>query len=719
MSVQNWRKSICTMTLPIQPHAEAVASSEAVLEFAPARKFRLLRYFALTSLLGVLLVLAPLVYFYRNFATEALEEHETRSNVTITRVFASTIWPQHAAYVEGAHGLTAEQLRTNPKVAQIRADVLRQMKGLAVVKVKIYDLYGMTIFSTDEKQIGEDNSKDDGVQGAIAGKISSEVSFENSFDAFEKVISDRNLISSYIPIRVEEGQAPQGVFEVYSDVTDYMAELEQTTRQIVGVVLGSLALLYGFLYAIVLRADQILRRQAHTESQTHQALLNHQALHDRLTGLPNRESLTRQLGAVLQTHEKCAVLCIGLDGFKEINDSLGHHVGDATLVEVGRRLQAQFGDAHITARMAGDEFVIAITDLTNALAVERIVLAVERVQQAVTGQSILAAGHDLSLTACIGVAIYPEDGGDVPELLQAADMALSHAKRSGRHSYQFHTAGMNEHALEMLWVERDLRRALEEQQFVLHYQPKIDLQTGQITGAEALIRWQHPTRGMVGPMRFILVAEERGLIVALGDWVLREACRQNKAWQEAGMAELPIAINLSAQHFRQSSLLGDVRHTLQHNALAPHCLELELTESSIMQDAAATIATMDQLKAVGVVLALDDFGTGYSSLSQLKGLPLANLKLDQSFVRGLPHDRDDLAICTAVIAMGQALGLKVIAEGVETTEQLAVLRALGCDVGQGYLFSHPLPAAQFLEFMQRHGDQEVTAFGALNEDLPL
>jgi diguanylate cyclase (GGDEF)-like protein len=681
----------------------------------------LVRYFALTSLIGMLGVLGPLVYFYRQFAIEALEQHETHDNLVITQIFASTLWPKHAPYVQSAYQLSPEQLRQNPEVARIRADVLQQIKGLSVVKVKIYDLHGMTVFSTDERQIGESKIDDAGVRNAIAGKTSSEITFRDRFDSFEKVINDRNLISSYIPIRIDAQQAPQGVMEVYSDVTDYVHELEQTTWEIVGVVLGSLGVFYVFLYTIVSRAEQALKRQAQSETAAHEALLAHQALHDPLTGLPNRESLAHQMDALLATAQrnaqKCALLCVGLDGFKEVNDSVGHQVGDAALIEVGRRLQAALGDTHITARMGGDEFVVAITGLDPAVAVERIVFAVERAQRAITGQSILVARHDLSLTASVGVAIYPDDGRDVGELLQAADMALSHAKRSGRHSYQFHTAGMNDRALEMLWVERDLRRALDEQQFVLHYQPKIDLVSGHITGAEALIRWNHPTRGMVAPVQFISVAEERGLIVAIGEWVMQEACRQNKAWQEAGMAELPIAINLSAPHFKQLTLVNSVRQTLADHGLGADCLELELTESSLMQDTGAAVKTMNQLKGVGLVLALDDFGTGYSSLSQLKGLPLDNLKLDQSFVRGLPHDRDDLAICTAVIAMGQALGLKVIAEGVETTEQLEVLRRLGCDVGQGYLFARPLPAPQFMDFVQRHGGMEVTAFAALGDDV--
>jgi diguanylate cyclase (GGDEF)-like protein len=702
-------------------NAAAPSISATVLPVANRKRFRLLRHFATTSLIGVLVVLAPLLYYYRDFATEALEQHETHDNVVIAQIFASTIWPRHAAYVMSAYQLSKQQLQDNPQVAQIRAEVLQQMRGLTVVKVKIYDLHGMTVFSTDAKQIGEDKSDDDAVVDAIAGKVSSEIAFENQFDSFEKVINDRNLISIYIPIRANDTQPPEGVFEVYSDVTDYVAELNKASWQIVGVVLGSLSLLYVFLFAIVRRADKNLQAQEEEVQRAHEAMLAHQALHDTLTGLPNRASLSQHLGALLQTmqtnKEKCAVLCLGLDGFKEVNDSLGHQVGDAALIEVSRRLETEFADAAALARMGGDEFVIVLADGSSDLSVERMVQVIERIQATVAGRPILVNGHELSVTASVGAAIYPDDGLEVADLLQAADVALSHAKREGRNHYRFHAAGMNEKALEMLVVERDLRRALEENQFVLHYQPKIDLRTGHITGAEALIRWRHPTRGLVGPNQFILIAEERGLIVAIGNWVIHEACRQSAAWQQERMEPLPIAINLSAVHFQQSSLLPDVQHNLSDHALHADCLELELTESSIMQDAQATISTMNQLKKVGVYLSLDDFGTGYSSLSQLKGLPLDNLKLDQSFVRGLPDDADDLAICTAVIAMGKALGLKVIAEGVETAEQLHVLRSLGCDVGQGYLFARPLPPEQFYAFVQAHADAQVTAFTSEEDEV--
>lgn len=699
-------------------HAAAHAATTATgTASAPARKFRLVRYFALASLVGLLLVLAPLVAIYRHFAIEALQDHATLVHTATTQAFASGVWPKYAAYVQGASRMSKQQQADNPQLALLRRDVLQQLKGLSVPMVRIYDLHGLTVFSNDERQIGEEKGNEAGVKAALAGKPWSLLEAEMPSNTMDKATPERRLISSYLPIRVDDNHPPEGVLQLYGDASADMAQLQSTLGRMTLLVLGTLAVLYAFLFAIVHRADRNLRRQAQRESLAHEAMLNHQALHDPLTGLPNRESLTRQMDALLRTMQaagqKCAVLCLGLDGFKEINDSVGHQVGDAALLQVGRRLETEFGNTDITARMGGDEFVVTISGFTASVAVERIVLAVERIQRAVSGEPIVASGHDLSLTASVGVAIYPDDGRSVAELLQAADMALSHAKKAGRNGYQFHTVGMNDHALAMLRVERDLRRALDEDQFVLHYQPKIDLETGHITGAEALVRWEHPTRGLVGPGEFILVAEERGLIVALGEWVMHEACAQNKAWQQAGMAPLPIAINLSAVHFQQPTLLRDVQQTLYDHALPARCLELELTESSILQDTSTTIATMERLKAVGVMLALDDFGTGYSSLSQLKGLPLDNLKLDQSFVRGLPNDSDDLAICTAVIAMGRALGLKVIAEGVESTEQLAVLRALGCDVGQGYLFARPLPAEQFLDFVQQHGDDEVTAFAQL------
>jgi EAL domain-containing protein (putative c-di-GMP-specific phosphodiesterase class I) len=307
------------------------------------------------------------------------------------------------------------------------------------------------------------------------------------------------------------------------------------------------------------------------------------------------------------------------------------------------------------------------------------------------------------------VAIYPDDGRSVAELLQAADMALSHAKKAGRNGYQFHTVGMNDHALAMLRVERDLRRALDEDQFVLHYQPKIDLETGHITGAEALVRWEHPEHGVIGPDRFIPLAEESGMIVALGEWVLRTACRQNRAWQDAGLAPLCISVNVSPRQFEERRLVERVARALADSGMAPRWLELEVTEGVIMRDLPRALEKMGQLRAMGVALSIDDFGTGYSSLSALKSFPISTLKIDKSFVRDLGHSAGDEAIASSIIGLGHRLKLRVIAEGVETEQQRSFLCANGCDEMQGYLFSGPVAPEQLAALLPLRRQWEVAA----------
>jgi len=670
----------------------------------PKSSFRLIRYFSITSLVGVLIVLAVLLFFYRQFAFRALESHQTRNNIAITQIFASTLWPKYASYVKSASAIGKSELQQRPEVARLREDVLQQMAGLSVVKVKIYNFDGLTVFSTDPKQIGEDKSANSGFLQAKAGEVASEITFRDHFDAFEQVINDRNLISSYIPIRTDRSLPAEGVMEVYSDVTDYVAELERTTWEIAAGVLGSLAFLYLFLFALVRRADRVISAQSEEVRVAHEAMLRHQSLHDALTGLPNRRSFSELLDGIIRTAKrngkKCAVLYLDLDGLKDINDSLGQVAGDQVLKEVAKRLQALLRATDVVARIGGDEFVVALPEISGARGGEHIVYAAEKIRDAVSHKAYAAAAHELALTTSIGIAIYPDDGSNAVELIRSADAALHHAKKTGRNNYQFHTADMNARALGMLLMEHDLRRALEGKQFLLHYQPQVDLNTGRITGAEALIRWRHPERGLVSPAQFIPIAEERGLIVPIGEWVLQEACRQNKEWQEAGLPSISVAVNLSALQFQKSNLAQEVARILRGCGLAAEHLELELTESAIMRDADRTIAMMHALKGIGTTLSLDDFGTGHSSLSQLKRLPIDKLKIDQSFVRGLPDDADDLAISSAIVAMGKAMKQTVIAEGVETRAQREVLQSLRCDEIQGYLVAKPMPSADFARFMR-------------------
>jgi diguanylate cyclase (GGDEF)-like protein len=655
------------------------------------RPFRLSRYFSITSLIGLTVVLGVLLLFYRHSALTAIMHHEARANEALTQVFANTIWPTYDTFISNASRLPKDALATRPEARLLREDVLRQMNGLNVVKVKIYDLGGLTVFSTDPKQIGQDKSANTGFLSAKAGGVASDITFRDRFDGFEQIINRRNLVSSYVPVRKSDDAPVAAVMEVYSDVTELVKDLERTQWQIVGVVLGTLALLYLFLFAIARRADRIIRAQRDDMTVAHQQMLRHQASHDALTGLPNRASFDERLDTMVKSARrdarKVAVLSLDVHGLRGVNQSLGHATGDRVLKQVASRLRTVVREADITARRGGAEFGTALTGIRG---MEHAAKVAEKIQRALSGSTYAVDDHHLAVTVNIGIAMHPDDGADAAALTAAADIAMHHARVSGPNSYQFHAPAMNERALAMLLTEQDLRLALDRNELFLQYQPQLQLATGRLVGVEALVRWRHPTRGLVSPAQFIPIAEERDLIVPIGNWVLREACRQNRAWQTAGIAHLPVAVNLSALQFQHRNLAQHVARVLDDTGLAPRHLELELTESAVMRDAESSIATMRALKDIGVRLSMDDFGTGYSSMSQLKRLPLDKLKIDQSFVRGLPGDPYDVAISTAIIGMGKALDLTVIAEGVETAEQLEALKRFQCSGIQGYYLSRPL-----------------------------
>jgi diguanylate cyclase (GGDEF)-like protein/PAS domain S-box-containing protein len=441
--------------------------------------------------------------------------------------------------------------------------------------------------------------------------------------------------------------------------------------------------------------------------------LLHDVYHDTLTGLPNRaffkDQLIRAIGQAKRRKRRqesylFAVLFLGLDRFKIINDSLGHVIGDQLLITVARRLKTFLRAGDMVARLGGDEFTILLDDIKD---MSDAIHVADRIQKGLVTPFNLS-GHDVVTTASIGIALSTTGYEQPEDVLRDAGIAMYRAKTHGKARCEVFDKSMHSRAMERMQLEADLRRALERQEFLLHYQPIVGLESGKIIGSEALIRWQHPQRGFISPAEFIPLAEETGLIVPIGEWVLRTACKQSKTWQEAGLPSLWMAINLSSRQFKQQNLAEKVSQILSEAGVAPSLLELELTESMIMEKAETTILTLKALKQTGIKLSIDDFGTGYSSLSYLKRFPLDKLKVDQSFVRDITTDPDDAIITAVVSTLAHGLKLRVIAEGVETREQLTFLRSQHYDEVQGYLFSRPIPAEEFTDLLIEY--REIVKF---------
>jgi diguanylate cyclase (GGDEF)-like protein len=447
-------------------------------------------------------------------------------------------------------------------------------------------------------------------------------------------------------------------------------------------------------FAIQLHRERVLRRRNGA---------------DYLTGLPTRRAAAVAAEAIAEaqrTGREVAVIVLNVDRLKPINDSLGHQAGDELLLALSERLQSVLGNDNVLARLAGDEFTIIARRLRGPGDAENLI---ERIDHAVR-RPFMIASFDIHTSLTIGVSMYPLDGDSFELLLRRAEIALRCAKAEQRGNYRFYALEMSNAADERLALENDLRRALELGQLELHYQPKVDIPTNRIRSAEALLRWRHPTRGMVPPHMFIPIAEETGLIVQIGEWVLREACRQVRAWMDLGMSPVRVAVNLSAKQFRQVDLVAVVRSAIEDAQLQPGYVELELTESAIMDSAEDSAATLGILSTMGVHISIDDFGTGYSSLSHLRRYPLDKLKIDSSFVRDLLSNPDDASIVKAIISLAHNLRLRVVAEGVETAEQLSLLRELGCDQYQGYFCSPAVPPHEFQALLHkmRAGRPELT-----------
>ncbi|HEX6735460.1 MAG TPA: EAL domain-containing protein, partial [Azonexus sp.] len=612
----------------------------------------------------------------------------------------------------------------SPEVAALRAQVVGLMRNTAVIQVKIYNRLGVTVFAGNPAQIGEVRLAHDGFRSAMGGGITSKLEQRSNFVSFDGERADVHLLSSYIPAVGRDG-AIEGVFELYQEVTPFMRQLQRSLWGVTAGVFAVFALLFVMQYVVVRRAQRILTEQegrikaardtlelqveARTEElkRTNSQLqgeigerrqaeskLNYLAYHDPLTGLANRrcfiERLEESLREAAASDQQLAVLFVDLDQFKQVNDSLGHGVGDELLVSVAARLSEQLRLVDMLSRLGGDEFICLMERVRNedevAIVAGEIVDAFE--------QPFRLGGHELFLSPSVGISLFPRDGATVVELLRNADTAMYRAKAVGRGQFHFYTPEMTRDAQARIQMENLLRRALEHGEFAVYLQPQVATASGRLAGAEALVRWHSPELGLVMPNRFIPLAEESGLIVPLGTWVLRETCRLVRHWQQAGFTLPTVSVNVSVRQLERPEFADVLRGILAETGMNPAQLKLELTESVLMGVGDAC-AELQRLRNLGVSLALDDFGTGYSSLGYLKRLPVQQLKIDRSFVMGIGSNAGDEAIIRTILQLAASLGFEVVAEGVETPEQAAFLAALGCQQLQGYLHGAAVAPAEF------------------------
>ena len=466
-----------------------------------------------------------------------------------------------------------------------------------------------------------------------------------------------------------------------------------------------LALLLPSFAFIGSRISEMRARILRSNEELTNALstIQEMATHDSLTGLPNRASMSATLQHAVnkaqRSKEGLAIFFIDLDNFKSANDTLGHPTGDQLLREIARRVRASIRESDLVARLGGDEFVVLVESLSDRPGLQLLAAKI----LATISEPMQLQGHDVKMTASIGIAVFPDDGGDVSTLLANADMAMYRAKARGRNRTSEYSAELGENAVERFEIEKGMRQAMQNNEFHLYYQPKIEFSSGKMLGVEALIRWHHPTLGVLGPDRFIPIAESSNFILPLGKWVIEQACRQSKTWQVAKLPHFPIAVNLSANQLADPSLVQHVADALRVSGADPAMLEFEITETAVMKNMEEAVVRLESLRALGVRLAIDDFGTGYSSLAYLKQLPVDILKVDRAFVKHLPHNRDDLAITRAVIAMAHGLSMTVVAEGVEDQQQFDSLRAEGCDEYQGFFCRAAMQSHELEALLDRHG----------------
>ncbi len=644
------------------------------------------KFFSISVLVG-LAVVASLLFAYRSITTNAMIEQEERANTNIAYILANVILPQVDNLLDHEEALSSVDLG---RIGQL---VNHAVRNTSVLKVKIINPSGIVLYSSDPTQTGESKYLNSSFNSAMTGMPATSFSFRKNFDSFRGRLENRNVVSTYIPIRNNSTQKIIGVFEIYSDVTGLFRASERIQLQVGGLVVASMFLIYLILFKMARRADRVVTRQ-HLERLANAERVRYQTYHDQLTGLPNRASFVEQLDSKLdQTsfdETTLAVLILDIDQFKLVNDSLGHRAGDELLRIASRRLQKLVRENDLLYRLGGDEFAILterVSQPSDAAPLAQRVIEAMR-------EAVDIEGHAIVPTVSIGISVYPKDDTAIEKLVKNADAAMYRAKQAGRNQYCFYSPEMNAQAADRLRLESALQQAISNDEFVLHYQPRVDAQNRAIVGMEALLRWQRPGEGLVPPGEFIPILEDRDLIVEVGEWVLRSAARQVRDWLDRGLDPRRVSVNVSSRQFRKQNFIDVVHAAIEDAGIPAEYLELELTESLLLDHSSHAIEIMQNLKVIGVKLSIDDFGTGYSSLSYLKRLPIDFLKIDRGFISEVTTNEKDAAIVNTITTLAEELRIGVVAEGVETEDQWRLLRGKHCQELQGFYFSRPVEAAQ-------------------------
>ena len=658
----------------------------------------LTRNYSVASLIGIVLVAVSLVYFYQATETKALMERESQANADLARTIANTFWPKYADFISHAGEIPIGLLASQPEIEQINQDILHKIRGLRVAKVKIYDLNGLVVFSTQASQIGDNKAHNSGFQDARGGRVASEIIFRDSFSSFEGSIYDRNLVASYVPVRSSFDQPVEAVFEIYSDITPLLGDIEKTRNHILLVITSLMVMLYLFLLLIVRRAQKQLDANAVMQRRDQQHRLDYLEYHDEVTGLLNRKGLLRQMQHYVLADNSdssvgLGVVAIKLRNLGAISGGLGHQRVKHLLRLAAERIKGCASQHENVSHLDSSEFVLIVENLFSDSELDFLVDKLNHF----FAEPIDVDGKSVALSIAIGVD-SSWGGKSCESLVNNALLALSECKVLEKH-YLRYDDSMELKKQEYLNLEIEISRALQQREFTLYYQPKVNVQSGEVTGMEALLRWQHPQRGLVMPGGFISLLEERGYIIELGEWLLHEACKQCRTWHQEGHEHLRVAVNVSLKQLDSKAFVKSVAEALSESGLPPQALELELTESILVKDTERVTAMLRELKGLGVRLSIDDFGTGYSSLGYLTQFPFDYLKIDRTFIRDMMHNHDHEVLTGAIITMAKSLNMGVVAEGIETQEQLRLVRDMGCDEVQGFYFSQAVEPAHFVNVL--------------------